>query len=114
MDDLELVRALCVRLLVKAGHDVAQAETGADAIKQYGQQRFDGVLLDVSMPGLDGLHTLEALRKVDPQARVAMLTSYREREVVQQAIQLGARDYVVKPFDPARLLAAVERLVAHS
>lgn len=69
------------------------------------------MLLDVSMPGMDGLATLQALRKVDPQAKVAMLTSYRETDVVKRAIALGARDYVVKPFEAARLLAAVQKLV---
>jgi len=100
-----------VRLLVKAGHEVIEADSGAAALERYGAERSDGVLLDVSMPGLDGLHTLAALRKIDPEARVAMLTSYREKDVVQQAIKLGARDYVIKPFEAARLLTAVERLV---
>jgi two-component system, chemotaxis family, chemotaxis protein CheY len=111
VDDLELVRALCVRLLAKAGHQVIEASNGADALKLYQHQPFDAVLLDVSMPELDGLATLQALRKLDPHARVAMLTSYKETDVVRQAIVLGARDYVAKPFQHERLLAAVEKLV---
>lgn len=112
VDDLELIRALCTRLLGKAGHHVVQAPNGAEALKLYAQQRFDAVLLDVSMPEMDGLTTLQALRKLDPHARVAMLTSYKETEVVKQAIALGARDYVAKPFQHERLLAAVQKLVS--
>jgi two-component system chemotaxis response regulator CheY len=111
VDDLDVVRSLCARLLVKAGHQVVQASSGADAIRLYAEERFDAVLLDVSMPELDGLATLQALRERDPNARVAMLTSYKETEIVRQAIALGARDYVAKPFQQERLLAAVTRLV---
>jgi two-component system chemotaxis response regulator CheY len=111
VDDLELIRSLCARLLVKAGHQVVQATNGADALRLYGQERFDAVLLDVSMPEMDGLSTLQALRKLDPHAKVAMLTSYKETDVVKQAIAFGARDYVAKPFQHERLLEAVKKLV---
>jgi YesN/AraC family two-component response regulator len=77
----------------------------------YRQQRPDGVLLDVAMPGFDGFSTLQALREVDPGARVAMLTSHHEYTVVQKAVEMGVVDYVAKPFQRERLLAAVERLV---
>ena len=103
---------MCTRLLRKAGHEVVHASNGRDAIDMYVANEPDGVLLDVSMPGLDGLETLQAIRLIDPNARVAMLTSYSERVMVVKAISLGARDYITKPFQRDRLLEAVERLVA--
>ena len=110
VDDLELVRDICARLLLKAGHDVVQAATGDDALRLYRDFQPDCVLLDVSMPGLDGLATLQALRTIDPTARIAMLTSHNDRAIVESAIALGARDYVAKPFQRERLIAAVQRL----
>ena len=106
------MRDICTRLLKKAGHEVLHASNGNDAVDIYASKRPDGVLLDVSMPGLNGLETLQAIRLIDPNARVAMLTAYSDHEMVARAIGLGARDYVTKPFQRDRLLAAVERLVA--
>lgn len=111
VDDLDLVHDLCERLLTKAGYHVLHARSGHDAVAQYVDQRPDAVLLDVSMPGFDGLSTLRALRELDPGARVAMLTSHHEYSIVRRAIELGALDYVAKPFQRERLLAAVQRLV---
>lgn len=88
------------------------ASNGRDAVDKYVSDEPDAVLLDVSMPGLDGLETLQAIRLIDPNARVAMLTSYSEHAMVVRAIGLGARDYITKPFQRDRLLAAVARLIA--
>ncbi len=103
---------MCTRLLRKAGHEVVVASNGRDAVDKYVSDEPDAVLLDVSMPGLDGLETLQAIRLIDPNARVAMLTSYSEHAMVVRAIGLGARDYITKPFQRDRLLAAVARLIA--
>lgn len=111
VDDLDLVHDLCDRVLTKAGHQVVHARSGRDAVTMYQQDRPDAVLLDVAMPGFDGFSTLQALRELDPGARVAMLTSHHEHAVVRRAIEMGALDYVAKPFQRERLLAAVERLV---
>ena len=64
------------------------------------------------MPGMDGLAALREIRSIDPDARVAMFTAHREREQVMRAIELGARDYVVKPFHADRLIQAVEKLLS--
>ena len=106
------MRDMCSRILKKAGYDVVLASNGTIAVDVYATERPNAVLLDVSMPGLDGLETLQAIRLLDPNARVAMLTSYSEHAMVVRAIGLGARDYITKPFQRDRLLAAVSRLVA--
>jgi two-component system chemotaxis response regulator CheY len=111
-DDAGFVRRWCARVLGDAGHEVIQAANGDEAIVRYKEHRPDAVLLDILMPGMDGLEVLKELRAVDPDARVAMLTTQGQVDVVVEARRLGARDFIVKPCDPDRLLAAVQRILA--
>jgi two-component system chemotaxis response regulator CheY len=111
VDDLDLIRKLATRYLEQAGHMVIQANNGTDAIKVYQEKRPDCVLLDLVMPGLDGLATLRGIKGFDSHARVAMFTADADVKQVGDALQYGARDYVVKPFRPERLLEAIDRLM---
>jgi two-component system chemotaxis response regulator CheY len=111
VDDLPLIRLLCLRYLEAAGHEVIQATNGVEAVHAYNVSRPNAVLLDLKMPELDGLGALKAIMVIDPQARVAMFTSAADTKQVTSALQLGARDYVVKPFRVERLLQAVDRLL---
>src|SRR5918912_1114869 len=87
---------VAARLL--AGHEVLGVGSGAEAVALYDELRPDAVLLDVDMPGMDGLATLGAIRAIDPEARVAMLTGNAGSGTIRGALALGARDYVLKPF----------------
>jgi two-component system chemotaxis response regulator CheY len=111
VDDVAGVRELCTFVLTARGHEVIQTDNGAEAVTLYESERPDAVLLDLMMPEMDGLATLEAIRAIDPNARVAMLTGTRDEPVVRRALALGARDYVVKPFHGHRVEEAVERLL---
>lgn len=111
VDDAGFIRRWCSRALEEQGHQVLEATNGRDGVKMFAQMRPDAVLLDVSMPVMDGLSALQQIRALDPAARVAMLTSEGNMETVVEARRLGARDFVVKPCDSARLLAAVDRIL---
>ena len=112
VDDQEPVRDLCARMLSVRGHEVLGVGSGAEAVALYGELRPDAVLLDVDMPGMDGLATLGAIRALDPEARVAMLTGNAGGGTIRGALALGARDYVLKPFHGRRLAEALVRLLA--
>ncbi|HEV8633373.1 MAG TPA: response regulator [Chloroflexota bacterium] len=112
VDDQDLLRQLCGRILETCGHRVLEATTGAQAIRLYQEERPDAVLLDIGIPDMDGIAVLEELRRIDPRARVAMLTGERRPEAVRRALSLGARDYIVKPFYSERLKTAIDRLLA--
>jgi CheY-like chemotaxis protein len=112
VDDSGPVRELCARMLRQLGHGALLAAGGEEALALYAEHRPDAVLLDVHMPGMDGLAVLAALRVLDPAARVAMVTSVRDADVVRRAVELGASDYMLKPFRADRLDEAVERLLA--
>jgi two-component system chemotaxis response regulator CheY len=112
VDDAAFMRLRASRLLVEAGHQVVEANNGRLAVETYLRERPDCVLMDITMPEMDGLEALAEIRLRDPHARVAMLTALGQQAIVMDAIKRGARDFVVKPFAPGRVLAAVNRLLA--
>jgi two-component system chemotaxis response regulator CheY len=112
VDDEEAVRDMLRRMLEARGHEVALASDGATALATYQRQRPDVVVLDMLMPDPDGLAVLASIRRLDPSARVTMLSSLREEAMVLRALELGARDYVVKPVLFQQLHECVERLAS--
>ncbi|HZR99593.1 MAG TPA: response regulator, partial [Chloroflexota bacterium] len=105
-DDAAFMRMRCGRMLADNGYTVLEAENGRDAVEKYQAHRPDAVLMDITMPELDGLGALKAIRALDPGAKVAMVTALGQQQVVLEAVQAGAKDFVVKPFQPERVLAA--------
>lgn len=111
VDDAAFMRMRCAKLLGEKGYQVSEAANGVEAIKKYREARPDAVLLDITMPEMDGIATLKKLIEIDPGARVAMVTAMGQQSMVIEALKSGAKDFVVKPFDGTRILAAVEKLV---
>jgi len=111
VDDAAFMRMRCARLLQENGHEVIEASNGREAVEMYQSQHPDAVLMDITMPEMDGLEALRAIRAVDPQAQVAMLTAMGQQQIVMEAVKCGARDFVVKPFERERVLAAVAKLI---
>ena len=112
VDDAEFLRVRITKMLTGNGHEVVEADNGAKAVARYRENRPDAVLMDVTMPEMDGLAALKEIRSGDPNARVVMLTALGQESVVLEAIKSGARDFVVKPFEPDRVLAALKRALA--
>src|SRR5690349_383804 len=106
VDDAEFMRVRAARVLEEAGHEVLQAASGAEAVRMYVTDQPDAVLMDITMPDMDGLTALREIKKIDPAARVAMVTAMGQQATVMEALKLGARDFVLKPFQPTRVLAA--------
>jgi two-component system chemotaxis response regulator CheY len=112
VDDAAFMRMRCTRLLADNGFEVSEAADGTEAIERYKENKPDGVLLDITMPNMDGLSTLKELLKIDSDARVAMVTAMGQQSMVMAALKTGARDFVVKPFDADRVLAAVKKIIS--
>lgn len=112
VDDAAFMRLRAAKLLTEAGYTVFEAENGRLAVEIYKRERPDAVLMDITMPEMDGLEALTEIRREDPTARVAMLTAMGQQTIVMDAIKRGARDFVVKPFAPDRVLGAVGKLLA--
>ncbi len=111
VDDAMFMRKKCVQLLSQNGYDVVEARNGFEAINKYKEVKPDGVLMDITMPDMDGMQALKELLKIDPRARVAMCTVMGQQSMVIEALKSGARDFVVKPFDVTRVVGAVQKLV---
>ena len=113
VDDLQFMRELLRGILTDAGADVvAEAEDGRAALRRFLVHEPDVVLLDIAMPVMDGITTLRKIRLLDPRARVIMCSALGEQQLIVRAIQLGARDFVVKPFTPQRVVSAISKVIA--
>ena len=112
VDDAAFMRMKATRLLSENGYEVVEASTGAEAVTRFKSEKPDAVLLDITMPDMDGLTALKEIRSVNPNARVAMVTAMGQQSIVMEALKAGASDFVVKPFSAERVLNAVEKLVA--
>ena len=110
VDDLEMNRDLLLRRVRRMGHEAGAAVDGRDALQQLQQQPWDLVLLDITMPELDGYATLQRIR-ADPrlaQLPVVMVSAIDETDSVVRCLELGADDYLTKPFNPLVLQARIE------
>jgi two-component system chemotaxis response regulator CheY len=112
VDDAEFLRVRISKVLTGSGHQVIEADNGVTAVNAYSLGHPDAVLLDITMPEMDGLAALKQIRANDPNARVVMLTALGQESIVLEAIKFGAKDFVVKPFQPERVLAAIDRALA--
>jgi two-component system response regulator VanR len=113
VDDEDLIRNFLERILVQAGYGVVMAANGQEAVDKLSQRNLDLVLLDIMMPGLDGVRTLEIIRR-GYDVPVIMLTGKLEVATVHDALSLGADDYVRKPFRKLELLARIEAKLRRS
>lgn len=113
VDDAAFMRKVLSDALVAGGHEVVgEAGDGAQAVAAFQELRPDLVTLDITMPEKDGIATLRELTELDPGVRVVICSALGQEAKVIEALKLGARDFVVKPFDVERLLGAVSKAVA--
>jgi len=111
VDDAQFMRMRLSKLLAERGFEVVEAENGEQAVQVYRSVGPDAVLMDITMPVKDGLEALSEIRGLDPQAKVIMLTALGQQSMVLQAVQSGAKDFVVKPFDPDRVMLALQKVL---
>ena len=112
VDDSALMRRIIKSTLRKAGYtEIYEAVDGVQAIEKYNLIRPDLTLLDITMPNMNGLNALKAIRAADPNANVVMCTAMGQENMVVEAIRSGAKDFIVKPFKPERILNMVATIV---
>ncbi|HEY8110101.1 MAG TPA: response regulator [Candidatus Nitrosotenuis sp.] len=101
VDDASFMRTVLKDIVKGNGlaTEVIEAADGVEGVKAYQTQKPDLVTMDVNMPRADGIQALRAIMKIDPAAKVVMVTSVEQKQIVQDAMKIGARDYIVKPFD---------------
>jgi two-component system chemotaxis response regulator CheY len=113
VDDAVFMRKVVSDALAKGGHEViGEAANGLEAVEQFQSLKPEVTTLDITMPEKDGLSALKEIIAMDPQARVVMCSALGQESKVLEAIKAGAKDFVVKPFQPDRVLSAIEKAVA--
>ena len=111
-DDAAFMRMMIKDILTKNGYTVAgEAENGLKAVEKYNELKPDLVLMDITMPEMDGIQALKQIKSVDPSASIIMCSAMGQQAMVIEAIQSGAKDFIVKPFQAERVLEAVKKVV---
>ncbi|NLB88607.1 MAG: response regulator [Syntrophomonadaceae bacterium] len=110
VDDAAFMRMMIKDILVKNGYEVVgEAENGQVAVDKYTELKPDLVTMDITMPEMDGIAAVKEIKAIDPNACIIMCSAMGQQSMVIDAIQAGARDFIVKPFQPERVLEAVSK-----
>lgn len=112
VDDAEIMRDMLRGILETAGYNiVGEAGDGEQALNEYQRLKPDLVIMDISMPRMDGIHALKFIKAYDPKAKVVMCSAMGQQEMVIDAIELGAKEFIVKPFHAEAVLNIISRVL---
>jgi two-component system, chemotaxis family, chemotaxis protein CheY len=110
VDDAAFMRMMIRDILSKNGYEVVgEANDGAQAIEKFKELRPDLITMDITMPEMDGINALKEIKKLDPNAKVIMCSAMGQQAMVIDAIQAGAKDFIVKPFQADRVIEAIKK-----
>ena len=111
-DDAAFMRMMIKDILTKNGYEIAaEAENGQKAVEKYPEAKPDLVLMDITMPEMDGIQALKKIKEADANATVIMCSAMGQEAMVVEAIKLGALDFIVKPFKAERILQTVKKIL---
>jgi two-component system chemotaxis response regulator CheY len=112
VDDAAFMRMMLKNILSQNGYEIAgEAANGLEAVTLYKELRPDLVTMDITMPEMDGITAVREIRKLDSEAKIIMCSAMGQQAMVIESIQAGAKDFIVKPFQPDRVLEAVKKVV---
>lgn len=112
VDDAAFMRMMVKKALTESGYsDFVEAQDGAEAVQKYESEKPDMVIMDITMPNMDGLQALKKIRENDPSAKIVMCTAMGQESMVVDAIKSGAKDFIVKPFNAERVVSTVKSIV---
>ncbi len=112
VDDAAFMRMMIKDVLVKNQYEVVgEAENGAKAVEKFSELKPELVIMDITMPEMDGIEAVKKIRAIDPNAKIIMCSAMGQQAMVIEAIQAGAKDFIVKPFQPERIMEAVQKVL---
>ncbi|KAF2957622.1 two-component system response regulator [Thermotoga sp. Ku-13t] len=111
VDDAAFMRMLLKDIITKAGYEVVgEAANGVEAVEKYKELKPDVVTMDITMPEMDGITAIKKIREFDPNAKIIVCSAMGQQTMVIEAIQAGAKDFIVKPFQHSRVIEALQKL----
>ncbi len=111
-DDALFMRVTLKNILEKGGYEVAgEASNGRESVEMYQQVKPDLVTMDITMPELDGISAVREIKKSDPNANIIMCTAMGQKQMVLEAVAAGAKDFIVKPFQPDKVIEALQKII---
>ena len=111
-DDALFMRVTLKNILTKNGYEVVgEASNGRESVEMYKSLMPDVVTMDITMPEMDGITAVREIKKVDSNAKVIMCTAMGQKNMVMEAVQAGAKDFIIKPFQPEKVLESVQKLI---
>ncbi len=113
VDDAAFMRMLIKKILTQAGHQVVgEASNGKEAVEKYKELKPDLVTMDIVMPEMDGITAVKEIMKIDPNAKIIMITAVGQEAKVMEALKSGAKGYIVKPFQAPKVIEEVNRVLS--
>jgi two-component system chemotaxis response regulator CheY len=113
VDDAAFMRQMLKQIIAELGYEViADAANGEEAVKMYSQMQPDLVTMDITMPEMDGIEAVRAIRKINPAAKIIMCSAMAQQKLVIDAITAGAKDFVAKPFQAEKIKETIQRVLA--
>lgn len=112
VDDAIYMRAMLKKILDSQGYQIVEAGDGAAGVAAYQAEKPDLVLMDITMPGMDGITATRQIVQGDPGAKVVICSALGQQAMVLEAVKAGASEYVVKPFEPDQVIEVVQRVLA--
>jgi two-component system chemotaxis response regulator CheY len=109
VDDAAFMRMMIRDILSKEGYTIHEAVNGRDAVEKYDELHPDLVTMDITMPEMSGLDALRTIRSRDNRARVLMVSAMGQQKMIVEALEAGAMDFLVKPFQPTKVLETVKK-----
>ncbi|HOV53325.1 MAG TPA: chemotaxis protein CheY [Fervidobacterium sp.] len=110
VDDAAFMRMMLKDILTKGGHEVVgEAANGLEAIERYKELKPEVVTMDITMPEMNGIDAIKEIRKIDPNATIIVCSAMGQQAMVIEAIQAGAKDFIVKPFQAGRVIEAIQK-----
>ncbi|MDA8213627.1 MAG: response regulator [Clostridia bacterium] len=111
VDDAAFMRLRVAKLLTENGYEVLEAGDGQEGVDQYKKNKPDLVLMDITMPVMDGITAVQEIKKHDPNAVVVMCSALGQQTMVMNSVKAGAKDFIVKPYQPEKILDTIKRFI---
>ena len=110
VDDAAFMRMMIKNTLTQNGYtEIIEAKDGVEAVQMYADEKPDLVIMDITMPNMDGIEALRTIKSSNPESRVVMCSALGQEKMVLEAIKLGAEDFIVKPFKPERIMKTIDK-----